>query len=733
MLDQRASYSYNPSHASKPRIAAAEIPPLLLYPPARTRYHSVPVPHPIVSEELDLLARVVAVLKEPEATGPSEAALVADLERLREMLRGEKTEDQPALQQQWHRQAALLDQVRASRQAPRVNRSSPYFAHLRVRDDSGEQDILLGTATHLQRGIHIVDWRNAPVSRIFYRYQQGDEYEETIAGRERSGAVLARRTVTIRDQTLQRVEAPEGVFSTEPSTPTGWHQRASEPPRLAGGEGAALRAHASGDAGHRRLGTDPHGSQLRRDKHLPDIAGLIDPEQFELITKPSSGFVVIRGTAGSGKTTVALHRIAYLAYDDPAVDSTDTLVIVFSPALRDYVSHVLPALGVQRVPVRTFHEWAADQVRRLFPMLPRATRDDTPAVVQRLKLHPAVLVALERQVARVDGPPTPEQVIDDWVSVLCQAGLLQPIFAERDPTAFSAEALQRATDWNRLRYDELSAWLAGEAKTHAELDDGDHALLLRAWQLRIGALPGRATSALRYRHIAIDEVQDFSPVEVRVLLDCLDARRSITLAGDTQQHVVKDSGFTSWVDFFAHLGLPGTEVSTLQISYRCTREIMTFAVELLGDLREDDRPPLTTRAGPPVELFRFTDHGACVAFLADALKHLAESERLASVALLTSSRELSAIYYRGLANSEVPRVRQVENQDFTFAPGIEVTEIEQVKGLEFDYVILIEVSSTNFPDTPAARRLLHVGATRAVHQLWLTSVGTPSGLVRHGA
>ena len=61
----------------------------------------------------------------------------------------------------------------------------------------------------------------------------------------------------------------------------------------------------------------------------------------------------------------------------------------------------------------------------------------------------------------------------------------------------------------------------------------------------------------------------------------------------------------------------------------------------------------------------------------------------------------------------------------TFAPGVEVTEIDQVKGLEFDYVIA-EVIMTHFPERPGARRLLHVGATRAIHQLWLTSVGTPT-------
>jgi DNA helicase-2/ATP-dependent DNA helicase PcrA len=217
---------------------------------------------------------------------------------------------------------------------------------------------------------------------------------------------------------------------------------------------------------------------------------------------------------------------------------------------------------------------------------------------------------------------------------------------------------------------------------------------------------------------------------VQVLLGCLDEQRSITLAGDTQQHLVEEGGFTSWADFLARLGLEGTAVSTLQVSYRCTHEIADFALALLGDLREDATPTRTVRSGPPVELFRFTDHGACVAWLADALKELAAHEPLASVAVLTPSSDLSALYARGLLTSEVPRLRRVEHQDFTFAPGVEVTEIEQVKGLEFDYVVLVEVSTTHFPDGAAARRRLHVGATRAIHQLWLTSIGTPAAPVR---
>src|SRR5262245_45729315 len=176
---------------------------------------------------------------------------------------GAKTEDQPALMEQWNRQSALLQQLRAARQAPQVDRDSPYFAHLRLRENGADRDILLGKATRLQRGVRIVDWRNAPISRIFYRYQQGEPYEEEIAGRVMTGEVVARRTVTIRSRQLQRVDAPEGIFHADVHAPGGWQRVPIEVPRLAGGEGAALRAYQATEGVHRRLGTDLEGSRRR--------------------------------------------------------------------------------------------------------------------------------------------------------------------------------------------------------------------------------------------------------------------------------------------------------------------------------------------------------------------------------------------------------------------------------------------------------------------------------------
>jgi DNA helicase-2/ATP-dependent DNA helicase PcrA len=86
-------------------------------------------------------------------------------------------------------------------------------------------------------------------------------------------------------------------------------------------------------------------------------------------------------------------------------------------------------------------------------------------------------------------------------------------------------------------------------------------------------------------------------------------------------------------------------------------------------------------------------------------------------------------YARGLHNAEVPNVRLIADQDFPFRPGVDVTDVRQVKGLEFDYVVLVEVTAQSYPEGAESRHLLHIAATRAAHQLWITTSDKPSPLL----
>jgi DNA helicase-2/ATP-dependent DNA helicase PcrA len=105
------------------------------------------------------------------------------------------------------------------------------------------------------------------------------------------------------------------------------------------------------------------------------------------------------------------------------------------------------------------------------------------------------------------------------------------------------------------------------------------------------------------------------------------------------------------------------------------------------------------------------------------------SEPRASVAIIARYAEQADAYYEALEKGDVPRLRRIADQDFPFKPGVDVTDVSQVKGLEFDYVVVIEVNADTFPERVDARHLLHIAMTRAAHQLWLMATGEPSRLL----
>jgi DNA helicase-2/ATP-dependent DNA helicase PcrA len=330
------------------------------------------------------------------------------------------------------------------------------------------------------------------------------------------------------------------------------------------------------------------------------------------------------------------------------------------------------------------------------------------------------------------------------------AGRLQPLRDERVPDRATAGELDELVRWagSQLSEEEPSE-LAGidhermapvdgrplddSAEGDAargRLDHEDDALLLRLYQLAHGHLSRVDGAPLIYDHVAIDEAQDLSAAEIQVLVCATGPRRSVTIAGDVAQRLVFDNSFRGWQALLADLSVPAARVEPLRLAYRSTAQVMQFAREVLGPLA-DPEPPTVARDGAEVALHRFVSMGEAVAFAAEALRSLLGREPSASVALITRHAGQADAWYAALRRAEVPHLRRVRREDFVFQPGIDVTDVAQVKGLEFDYVLLLDVNESSYPEGIEARHLLHIGATRATHQLWLIATGRESALVRH--
>jgi DNA helicase-2/ATP-dependent DNA helicase PcrA len=817
----------------------------------------------VVGEEEKCLDRVATHVQ----GRPSQAARrLIDYDRqlidLRDQIAQARMEDVPPLLEQMERLQNLAARQGQST-AGHVDAKSPYFGRMVLRENERNREILIGRSTYVdtRAGVRIVDWRDAPISRLYYRYNEGDSYEEVFGERDVEGEIITRRSLTIVDSRLRRIVAPQGVFVRH-GVDGAW-VRGGSSLRLSGGQGSALRADHHHRPGKLGVGAEDAGE----DRHLKAITALIDPRQFELITKADSGLVVIQGGAGSGKTTIGLHRLAYLAFQDKRRFRPDRmLVIAFNQALVRYISQVLPALDVAGVGVRTYIEWANRLRVSHFPELTRKVADDTPNVVTRLKKHPAMLRAIDDHVERIEarlvaalgdepeilakvtaelsasrvrplahrlhalsawterhrptgrvlnvlereirrGLATARDVVGAWSELITDKDALARATDAHAPGQFSPSELSQVHDWcatqsalvlfEAEQAQEASA-KAGQDKQgkqgdkpiekldraaerptrrierhessghdgererergerdgdrqrdgererasndsdgpqeeehldEAQLDAEDDTLLLRLAQRLKGPLlrPGGGQDALSYEHILIDEAQDLSPVELAVITQTVSGGQSITLAGDVAQRLYMDNGFTGWDDLLKELSLSHVQVEPLQITYRSTEQVTAFAHAVLGPLAPAT-PPVATRMGAPVELFSFAHSGDAVGFLSEALRELSADEPQASICVVARYPEQADLYHAGLKQAEIPNLRRVAEQDFPFKAGVDVTDLRQVKGLEFDYVVLVEVNQSTYPVEDDSRHLLHIGATRAAHQLWILSTGKASELL----
>ncbi len=252
------------------------------------------------------------------------------------------------------------------------------------------------------------------------------------------------------------------------------------------------------------------------------------------------------------------------------------------------------------------------------------------------------------------------------------------------------------------------------------LSFSDLALILRLIQIKHGGLPNRnkQDSVELYEHLVIDEAQDFGAVEMTVLLNAVKTRTGVTIVGDTNQKIIPEADFMGWEMLATQLGIAGASVSHLEVAHRSTKPIMDLACFLI------DEKPSQGRAGELPQYLVLQDSEEKLACLIDYLQSQLSEHASAHICVVCSGKSQAKIIFELLQDSKLKQdIRHGYNRDFKFDSGITITNLKQIKGLEFDSVVLLDPSDEFYSNDDQGRKYLYTAITRAKEHLLVMGVG----------
>lgn len=633
----------------------------------------------IIEEEKGILSSVLSSLQ--RQVNHHASRLKSEADRARELtsslVAARRAEDKQMMASDEAVSHALKDRKEEELATLAKLLEKPYFARIvieeEVGDDLKEREYRIGFQANPD--CRIIDWRRAPISKLYYQYKEGEDFSEEIQGQERSGRVLLRNRLEIDKGELNRISCRHGELQRSPG---GW--------RVV-------------NSGRARQDSSYH--------KLPPVLSLISPEQFQAITEDASTAVLIQGIAGSGKTTVALHRLSWLLHEGNSdLKPEECVAVVLSPSLQTYIQNSLAELQIEGLKVLTYRDWASDLLGLKQP-LPRST-DSCPTSITRVKRSMALLRAIEERVVVSDTTFSIETGIEVLRSVLSHPRDI----LKHDETKLIDAELIRST---RQRVE--------DNQKGGVFDEADDALLLRIQQL---LLVKQKRSRKRYRHIVVDEVQDLGPSQLATVIGSVEELHQLTLVGDVAQNLDESGSFPGWEKLMQYWQF-GSEMSkylTLEVSHRSTLPIMKFAEHVQGTSSVKEG-----RAGRVPIWFRCGKESRGVASIIEWLGRAVEKYPGALTAVLCRDRQEAKYAHSLLAPTFGPTVRLGDEGTFSLDEGIVVSEIRQVKGLEFCNVLLWNPSHKSYGTSSLDRNLLYVGVTRAEENLCLVTWTRPSKLL----
>lgn len=608
--------------------------------------------------------------------------------------------------------------------------NKPYFARVDFKRD-GESDIeelyigKVGVIDEKNNNI-IIDWR-APVSSMYYDSNIGDASYKAPEG-TCTGKLLLKRQYEIENKQLKSYQDVDTVSNDE-----------------------LLKPYLEASV----------------DNRLKNIVSTIQHEQNRIIREPVNKNLIIQGVAGSGKTTVALHRIAYLVYNNREnIKPEQYLIIGPNKFFVNYISGVLPDLDVEDVKQLTYDELCSEILQENITLIDedikllKSIKNEKELTYQKIKVSMQFKKALDKYIKEIKESTIPiygvrinekeiisnefiKQIynsfeeLDEYDNIktrLMRTNLFFEKYIDENIEQYreySEKELKKALKnyFNKLipkipkiyqnflsnldKYLEISEDIKEQVKINIinlknkkfEFEDLSSLIYLKA---KINGIDEYG----KYKQIVIDEAQDYGEFTFFSLKFIL-KNAAFSIFGDLAQSIYQYRSIENWESVLNNTFRYQGEIQYLLKSYRTTTEIMDSANNITKYIKLNTAKPVI-RHGKKVSFIKYKEKNEQISLIKRILEQY-KTQNYKTIAIICKNEEEAQELYIKL---EMNDIKNITLNDTEYNGGICIITSYLAKGLEFDGVIISNSGEEEYDSNKMIdMKLLYVAMTRPLHEL----------------